>query len=117
MEQPKFKIIGNVNSASVYNDRRKSGLYVSFLTDDLINLYDYIIVCNAEGGDVGEAFQVKEVSVVDGKFLVEAVEVGYWCHKRTQNPDFDLRTLFGQEVRLVLGKEWKQNINTRSCWC
>ena len=117
MEQPKFKIIGNVKSASIYNERRKSGLYVSFLTNDIIKSDDYIVVCDGANKDAGEAFQVKTISVEDGRFLIEAAEVGYWSNKRTKNPDFDLRTLSGKEVRLVLEQKWKENINTRSCWC
>ena len=113
------KLIATVSDANIGKSskdkkskiRGYSGVSVTFTTDDHIESQALLAI-------EGHWFEAHSMNITDdNKLEIEAHEVGYYVHKFDRKKDFDMRTLIGKDIQLVLDEATKRKIHEESCWC
>ena len=116
MESKQIATVANAHIGVKTKDNRgrntgHSGVCLTFVTDEA--LQEKTLVSIADHWFKVHAININE----DNKFEVEVHEVGYYDRLFNKDENFDMRTLLGKEVLLVLDQKTKNKVYEESCWC
>ena len=97
------------------NKNSERGCTIEFNSTENIVLGSIVTLTHNERS---HDFEVNKISInVDNSLAISANEVGYWGSKFDNKKDFDLRTIIGLDIEVIVDEEVIKKIRQSSQYC